>query len=180
MDFSCSSATIRYLCLLITVGNFVSHLEHVYIPTLLSVIPRSPFEGSTMTEKVLVGRASLFPHFGQFGKRLCGARERVKALLLANRFELRNGRPERDPCEGRHVGVLSDLVEETNRVGRPYSHALLLVLEHQDGIFDDLPDVARRYVRVNNLVKAYRGLRELRVVLLLLFQFSTHVKELCL
>ena len=84
MDFSCSSATIRYLCLLITVGNFVSHLEQVYIPTLLSVIPRSPFEGSTMTEKVLVGKGSLFPHFGQFGKRLYAMCERVKGLLFAD------------------------------------------------------------------------------------------------
>jgi hypothetical protein len=133
-----------------------------------------------MTEKVLVGRDSLFPHFGQFGKRLCGARERVKGLLLANRFELRNGRPERDSCEGWHVGVLSDLIEETNRIGRPYGHALFLVLEHQYGIFDGFPDVARRYVRVDNLVQAYRGLRELRVVLLLFFQFSTRAKELLL
>ena len=84
MDFSCSSATIRYLCLLITVGNFMPHFEHVYIPTLLSVIPRSPFEGSTMTENVLVGKGSLFPHFGQFGKRLSGFFERVKGLLFAD------------------------------------------------------------------------------------------------
>ena len=34
------------------------HLEQVYIPTRLSVMPRSPLEGSTMTENVLVGRGS--------------------------------------------------------------------------------------------------------------------------
>src|SRR5271157_3047522 len=115
-----------------TVGNLVPQLEQVYMPTLRSVMPRSPLAGSTMTEKDLVGRLSLFPHLGQFGISVSVRLECVKALLLSYRFQFGDRGPECHSGEGWHVGVLGHLVQDADCVRCPHCDALLLILEHHE------------------------------------------------
>ena len=129
-----------------------------------------------MTVKTLDGVSVAVPQLGHTGKfgRQYTANCCVKSLL-ANRFEFRDGGPERHPCEGGHVRVLRHLVEHADRIRGSHGHAELGVLKHGHGILDYLPDVSRGDVRVRYLLKASARLRQLSVVLLLFLDFGAQI-----
>jgi hypothetical protein len=85
-------------------------------------------------------------------------------LGFTHGFQGGNCRPDGNTTEGGHVGILTDFLQNRNRVSSADANRYFGIVQHVDRVLHDLADVARGDVTFYNLLQSPQSFLDLFLI----------------